>query len=44
MASVEEKKTILLVEEDEEQVTFAMRALRKHGIDGPYVGDWQNRR
>jgi two-component system, response regulator len=30
--SVEEKKTIPLVEEDEEQVTFAMRALRKHGI------------
>jgi hypothetical protein len=32
MASVEEKKTILLVEEDEDQVPFAMRALRKHGI------------
>src|SRR5215210_2460374 len=31
-ASVEEKKTIPLVEEDEDQVTFAMRALRKHGI------------
>ena len=32
MASVEEKKTILLVEKDEDQVTFAMRALRRHGI------------
>ena len=31
-ASVKEKKTIPLVEEDEDQVTFAMRALRKRGI------------
>ena len=26
------KKTILLVEDDEDQVTLALRALRKHGI------------
>jgi hypothetical protein len=32
MASVEEKKAILLLEEDEDQVPFAMRAPRKHGI------------
>jgi CheY-like chemotaxis protein len=31
-ASVEEQKTILLIEDDEDQVVLAMRALRKHGI------------
>src|SRR3712207_9087159 len=31
-ASVEEQKAILLVEDDEDQVVLAMRALREHGI------------
>ena len=31
-ASVEEKKAILLVEDNEDQVVLARRALRKHGI------------
>ena len=31
-ASVEEQKTILLVEDDEDQVVLTMRALRNHGI------------
>ena len=31
-ASVEEQRTILLVEDDEDQVVLAMRALRNHGI------------
>ena len=31
-ASVEEQKAILLVEDDEEQVILAMRAVREHGI------------
>lgn len=29
---MDERKAILLVEDDEDQVTLAMRALRKHGI------------
>ena len=31
-ASVEEKKAILLVEDNEDQIVLARRALRKHGI------------
>ena len=32
MASVEEQKAILLVEDDEDQVVLAMHAFRSHGI------------